>query len=236
MIINKNSTCFSGSSQPCAKQSLVENCGNKDTEISQDTPICMPEKSKVILLIIDAFRYDFALYNDYLEYPLPYENKMPFINESITRDPKRNRLYKFIADPPTTTMQRLKALTTGSLPTFIDAGSNFASTEVVEDNILNQLVSSNKNIVFLGDDTWMNMYPNYFLRSYPYPSFNVWDLDTVDTGITSNIYKELENEDWNLLIGHYLGVDHCGHRYGPNHPEMARKLKEMNDVLQYVKI
>lgn len=140
MIINKNSTCFFGSTLPCAKQSEVENCINEDIEILQAVPICMPAKSKVILLIIDAFRYDFALYNDYLEYPLPYENKMPFINESITRDPKRNRLYKFIADPPTTTMQRLKALTTGSLPTFIDAGSNFASTEVVEDNILNQVI------------------------------------------------------------------------------------------------
>lgn len=80
------------------------------------------------------------------------------------------------------------------------------------------------------------MYPNHFVRSYPYPSFNVWDLDTVDTGVTSNIYKELESKDWNLLIGHYLGVDHCGHRYGPNHPEMARKLKEMNDILKYVKV
>lgn len=77
------------------------------------------------------------------------------------------------------------------------------------------------------------MYPNHFLRSYPYPSFNVWDLDTVDIGITNNIFKEIAKKDWNLLIGHYLGVDHCGHRYGPNHPEMARKLREMNDIIKY---
>lgn len=47
-------------------------------------------------------------------------------------------LFHFIADPPTTTMQRLKALTTGSLPTFIDAGSNFASSAIHEDNWLDQ--------------------------------------------------------------------------------------------------
>ena len=33
------------------------------------------------------------------------------------------------------TMQRLKGLTTGSLPTFIDVGSNFGSTAISEDNI-----------------------------------------------------------------------------------------------------
>lgn len=60
----------------------------------------------------------------------------------------------FIADPPTTTMQRLKALTTGSLPTFIDVGSNFASTAIIEDNWVEQIVSSGRNITFLGDDTW----------------------------------------------------------------------------------
>jgi len=36
-------------------------------------------------------------------------------------------------------MQRLKGLTTGSLPTFIDAGSNFASSEINEDNFLDQI-------------------------------------------------------------------------------------------------
>lgn len=35
-------------------------------------------------------------------------------------------------------------------------------------------------------------------------------------------------------MAHYLGVDHAGHRYGPNHPEMARKLKETNIRLQKI--
>lgn len=44
----------------------------------------------------------------------------------------------------------------------------------------------------------------------------------------SKIFSELKNNDWDLLVAHYLGVDHAGHRYGPNHPEMARKLDETN--------
>lgn len=41
-------------------------------------------------------------------------------------------------------------------------------------------------------------------------------------------------DDWDLLIAHYLGVDHAGHRYGPNHPEMARKLNETNFRLEKI--
>lgn len=31
----------------------------------------------------------------------------------------------------------------------------------------------------MGDDTWTQLFPHHFERSYPYPSFNVKDLDTV---------------------------------------------------------
>ena len=44
--------------------------------------------------------------------------------------------------PSTLQCQRLKALTTGSLPTFVDAGSNFASSAIVEDNLIKQLSST----------------------------------------------------------------------------------------------
>lgn len=50
--------------------------------------------------------------------------------------------------------------------------------------------------------------------------------------VDSKVYDELKKDDWNLLIAHYLGVDHAGHRYGPNHPEMTRKLDETNTRLK----
>lgn len=51
---------------------------------------------------------------------------------------------KFVADAPTTTLQRLKGITTGSLPTFIDVGSNFATSEINEDNFIDQVQSDHK--------------------------------------------------------------------------------------------
>ena len=122
-----------------------------------------------------------------------------------------------------------------SLPTFIDVSSNFASSEINEDNIIDQLIQRGKRIVFAGDDTWMGLFPGRFNRAYPYPSFDVWDLDTVDTGVTKHLYNELKNpHEWDVFIGHFLGVDHVGHKFGPNHPEMKRKLSEMNKVLEHV--
>jgi len=123
---------------------------------------------------------------------------------------------------------------TGSLPTFIDVGSNFASDELLEDNLIDQITSNHLNVTFMGDDTWIGLFPNSFQRSYPFPSFDVWDLDTVDRGVELHLQSEIHQKDWNLLIAHCLGVDHTGHRYGPEHPAMPLKLKEMNALIENI--
>ena len=121
----------------------------------------------------------------------------------------------------------------GSLPTFVDAGSNFASTKIMEDNIISQLNSLQKNVTFLGDDTWLGLFPESFHKSFPFPSFNVKDLHTVDNGVIRHLVPELNSTDWDVLIGHFLGVDHCGHKYGPYHPAMSNKLIQMDAVIRY---
>lgn len=88
--------------------------------------------------------------------------------------------------------------------------------------------------VFLGDATWTDLYPKRFLRQYSYPSFDIFDLDTVDTAINQHLPHELKQQDWSMLVAHYLGVDHCGHKFGPLHAEMARKLNEMNAMIESV--
>lgn len=165
---------------------------------------------------------------------LPYENKLPIFTELLTKYPTHSRFMKLVADAPTTTLQRLKGITTGSLPTFIDVGSNFATAEINEDNIIDQVVRSNLSAVFLGDATWTDLYPKRFLREHSYPSFNIYDLDTIDTAINQRFPSELVRDDWSLMVMHYLGVDHCGHKYGPLHPEMTRKLREMNQVIEKI--
>ncbi|XP_065366612.1 GPI ethanolamine phosphate transferase 3 [Calliphora vicina] len=203
-------------------------------DVNASANLCLPQKSKVIILLIDALKYEFGIYKENLSQPLPYENKLSVIHELLEHMPDQARVMRFKADPPTTTLQRLKGLTTGSLPTFVDMGSNFASPEINEDNIIDQMVKSHLPIVFLGDSTWADLYPRRFKRSYAYPSFDIFDLDTVDRKIEKHLPKEMQKKDWQVLIAHFLGVDHCGHKYGPLHEEMSRKLSEMNDVIRNV--
>ncbi|PHH83494.1 hypothetical protein CDD83_2981 [Cordyceps sp. RAO-2017] len=187
---------------------------------------------RAVVVIIDALRYDFTVPEERSR-ARHFHNALPFLHESAVASPHNAFLRPFIADPPTTTLQRLKGLTTGTLPTFIDAGSNFAGTAIDEDNLLLQLRRAGKKIAHLGDDTWWALFPGYFEPnvSRAYDSFNVPDLHTVDNGVIDHIFPLLEpaaGRSWDLLIGHCLGVDHAGHRYGPDHAEMRAKLQQMD--------
>jgi GPI ethanolamine phosphate transferase 3 subunit O len=191
---------------------------------------------KAVIIIVDALRYDFTIpYNGTA--PSAFHNSLPFLYDTAIREPHNAFLLPFIADPPTTTLQRLKGLTTGTLPTFIDAGSNFAGTSIEEDNLLMQLKDAGRRIVHLGDDTWTALFPGHFEQelSRAYDSLNVWDLHTVDNGVTEHILPLLREDKrglWDVMFAHYLGVDHAGHRYGPDHPAMTAKLQQMDGVLR----
>ncbi|KAH8695088.1 putative phosphoethanolamine N-methyltransferase [Talaromyces proteolyticus] len=197
---------------------------------------------KAVFLIIDALRYDFTVPfhpESESDQAQVFHENIPIFYETAMQTPERAFLLPFIADPPTTTLQRLKGLTTGTLPTFVDAGSNFAGTAIDEDNIVSQLRIAGKTLVHLGDDTWHSLFPDYFdpELTRPFDSFNVWDLHTVDNGVNNNLFPLLHPSNatrWDVIFGHYLGVDHAGHRYGPDHPAMAEKLKQMDKVIRDV--
>lgn len=89
-------------------------------------------------------------------------------------------------------IQRLKGLTTGGMPTFIDAIDNFNSDAIREDTWVRQLSRAGKRVVFMGDDTWTSLFPDAFVRSYPFPSFDVKDLHTVDNGVIANLVPEIQ--------------------------------------------
>jgi len=192
---------------------------------------------RAIVIIIDALRYDFTVPHE--GEAQAYHNTLKVLHETALRTPNNAFLLPFIADPPTTTLQRLKGLTTGTLPTFLDAGSNFAGTAIEEDNLVAQLREANRTLVHLGDDTWHSLFPGYFdvNLTHAYDSFNVWDLHTVDDGVTKHLLPLMSHEysnQWDVTFGHYLGVDHAGHRYGPDHPAMTAKLQQMDDVLRQI--
>lgn len=188
---------------------------------------------RAVVVLIDALRYDFTIPVTDNSKAEIYHNAFQYLYETSLNSPSNAVLLPFIADPPTATQQRLKGLTTGTLPTFVDLGGSFGGTAIDEDNLLKQFKGLGKQIVHIGDDTWTALFPEYFQPniSRAYDSFNVWDLHTVDNGVLEHIFPLMQphrHGEWDFLIGHCLGVDHAGHRYGPNHPAMTAKLRQMD--------
>jgi predicted AlkP superfamily pyrophosphatase or phosphodiesterase len=88
-------------------------------------------------------------------------------------------------------MPRVKAITTGSIPSFLDVILNFAesdttSTLATQDTWLAQIKDKKKDgkLIMYGDDTWLKSFPTTFDRSDGTSSFFVSvskspDLDDV---------------------------------------------------------
>lgn len=75
-------------------------------------------------------------------------------------------------------MPRLKAITTGSVPSFLDvilniAESDTSSTLTYQDTWLAQLKARGDQLVMYGDDTWLKLFPGMFSRAEGTTSFFV---------------------------------------------------------------
>jgi ethanolaminephosphotransferase len=76
-------------------------------------------------------------------------------------------------------MPRVKAITTGSIPSFLDVILNFAESDTTstlanQDTWLAQIKNKKDGkLVMYGDDTWLKLFPNTFSRSDGTSSFFV---------------------------------------------------------------
>ncbi len=56
----------------------------------------------------------------------------------------------------------------------------------------------------------------------------------MDNNVTRHLDKELEAADFDLMVLHYLGLDHIGHLAGPFSPLIGPKLQEMDNVIKNI--
>ncbi|XP_049645937.1 GPI ethanolamine phosphate transferase 2 isoform X2 [Suncus etruscus] len=189
------------------------------------TALPPPLFSKVVIVLIDALRDDFVFGSKGVQF-------MPYTTHLV----EKGASHSFIAEakPPTVTMPRIKALMTGNLPGFIDVIRNLNSPELLEDNVINRVKEAGKRIIFYGDDTWVKLFPKQFVEYDGTTSFFVSDYTEVDDNVTRHLDKVLQREDWDMLILHYLGLDHIGHVFGPSNPLIGQKLSEMDSILRKI--
>ncbi|CAG9467422.1 unnamed protein product [Pedinophyceae sp. YPF-701] len=194
---------------------------------------------RAVLVVVDALRYDMVVAPTGAP-PRSHQGTMPFTRSLLSRPNGAARAWRFVADPPTTTSQRVKGLATGGLPTFIDIGTSLTAGSVAEDSVVSQFRSQGLRLGYVGDDVWGALYPGdgVWEHALPYPSFDIHDLHTVDRGVREHIPALLHNaSSWDVVIGHYLGVDHAGHVGSVDTPTMAAKLAEIDQHIEdYVRI
>lgn len=180
---------------------------------------------RVVIVLIDALREDFVFSSDGRRF-------MPYTRHVVEKGSSHSFIAK--ARPPTVTMPRIKALTTGSIPGFIDVVMNLNSPVLLEDNLIWQAKSAGKRIIFYGDDTWVRLFPKHFMEQDGTTSFFVSDYTEVDNNVTRHLDSTLKRDDWDILILHYLGLDHIGHISGPHSSLIGPKLMEMDDIIKKI--
>ncbi|KAI1267264.1 alkaline-phosphatase-like protein [Xylariaceae sp. FL1019] len=184
---------------------------------------------KLVFMVVDALRSDFV----YTE-GSGFKFTQDLIKDGVAIP------FTAHATSPTVTMPRIKAMTTGSTPSFLDAILNFdeadtSSTLAAQDTWLAQMKAKNTGkLIMYGDDTWLKLFPGIFDRADGTTSFFVSDFTEVDNNVTRHVPEELLNDDWNTMVLHYLGLDHIGHKTGPRGPKMLPKQHEMDGIVRQI--
>ena len=198
-----------------------------------------PQYRRVVAFVVDAMRWDFVAEPAGGAAGGAHEGALGVFREVVRARSPHAGLFQFEADPPTNTLQRLKGLASGSLPTFVDFAEAFAAEALPEDSLVAQLQAHGHRLYVVGDDTWEGLFPGLLADSHPFPSLDVHDLDTVDAGVERHARRELargtgrREGDWDVFVGHFLGVDHAGHTFHVRHPVMAAKLKQMDTFFRW---
>lgn len=185
---------------------------------------------RLIFMVIDGLPAEFVIGKGRAPPPEMTREAMPYTQFLLSSG--RAFGYHSRAAPPTVTMPRLKAMTSGAIAGFLDVAFNFNTQAFLDDNILGQLARVGWKMVMLGDETWLRLFPSLFMRKDGVSSFYVKDTVEVDRNVTRHVEDELISTDWDLLILHYLGLDHVGHTGGRTSSLMGPKLSEMDKIIE----
>ncbi|KAL8370465.1 hypothetical protein RB595_000708 [Gaeumannomyces hyphopodioides] len=184
---------------------------------------------RLVFMVVDALRSDFVYTAgsgfEYTQKLIRDGTALPFTAHATS---------------PTVTMPRIKAITTGSIPSFLDVILNIdegdeSSSLASQDTWLAQMKAKDSGkLLMYGDDTWLKLFPGTFDRADGTSSFFVADFTEVDNNVTRHVAPELANSDWSTMVLHYLGLDHIGHKGGPRSQHMIPKQREMDGIIRNI--
>eukprot|EP00887_Chlorella_sp_A99_P007118 scaffold2.g7118.t1 len=173
-------------------------------------PLPAPPFRKVVWLLIDALRYDMVVPDAGTACrpgAVCHQGRMEYLARLLAEQPAAARAFKVVAEPPAITAYLLPALACGTLPAWFDLSASFTLAPVADDSLLTQLKAAGRRLVFMGDDTWRDLFPGVWGAAQPFNSHDVEDIDVTDSGVWELLLPTLRQPGaWDLLLAHYLGV------------------------------
>ncbi|RAK77425.1 alkaline phosphatase-like protein, partial [Aspergillus fijiensis CBS 313.89] len=137
---------------------------------------------------------------------------------------------------PSLTRACIKAMTVGSASMFLDVFHNAddgpGTPESMDTWLAHLKVAGRGSLLFYGDDTWVQLFPEVFDRGCPISPLFVPDIDSPDLNVSANAMMELQRDDWSALVLHFPGIDHVGHMGGADSEFMAPKQRQMDAIIR----
>jgi len=208
---------------------------NSDLSLLDDSPQWFERKSKVIMLVIDGLRYDYLFKDDEIPQKELYKlEKFRLFHELFENSPENIVVCKTFADTPTSTVQKIPSIVTGTMAPKVNVIMAFGAVPIKEDNLLRQAHLAGQKPYFSGDSLWNGYFPNDLIDTTETRDFDIKNpnVDDATVEFIENVIKK--KKDWNLIVGHLLAVDHMGHAYGLGDPRMEEGIKGMDKRLRNV--
>ncbi|SCN63090.1 GPI ethanolamine phosphate transferase 3, putative [Plasmodium chabaudi chabaudi] len=216
--------------------------------------IINPPYDKIVILLIDALRFDFTLYDP--NYDKEWESNVILQNGDEEKDGngkdnintliEENKLKFYLsnminlhnilkAKKNNTRLFRFEAdpptVTTARLQSML-AGSisnymDISDNFSASDSMQDNFIEqlyNNKKYVTAIGDDTITKLAKKITKKLVYESFNIFDFYSLDNKSKDHFYQEYSKNDWDLLYLHLLAVDHIGHIKGANSETMKNSL------------
>lgn len=183
---------------------------------------------KAVIFLIDGLRTD-AVHAVLPECSTRYHANFPFL-ETLPAD----CMFKSaaVADFPTGTTMRVYSMFSGVPTTLLGAQNSFNGHVCRVDNLILQLEAHGKSVAFFGDETWIQTFPS--LKTHKAVTYSPFGLVTEkkEKSISDAFVAAIGKYD--CVICHLISPDSYGHVFTTDSPEVQRKLRIMNEILEKV--
>ncbi|KAK1937237.1 putative membrane protein [Babesia divergens] len=193
---------------------------------------------KLVLLIVDGCRLDYALYDPTLkpgESRSVFTNHLPLFHEYMSNGTNKGRvrMFQFVAPVPTFTVYSIKCMYTGETRRGNMMGQTNNTTMLQLDNVGEQMISNDEKICSLGDVFSAEMFGAERLAiNHTSIGADIYNMKVPDRYVYEYYKDVIDACGFSVL--HILAIDHLGHAGKRVSSDMTYYLDDYDILLRKV--